>query len=67
MPSPSSVVTARAGGDPEAPIESERAAPLGGTGIAEHSGVRSPISVPYPAGRPYCIPGIGFIPTAATP
>ena len=60
-------MTVRAGDDPEAPIESERPAPLGGIGIAEASRVRWPISVSYMAGRPYCIPGIGFLPTAATP
>jgi len=38
------------GDDPEAPIESERAAPLGGIGIAEASNVRWPISV-SPLGR----------------
>jgi hypothetical protein len=53
--------------DPEAPIESECAAPLRGVGIAEASRVRWPISVSYLAGRPYCIRGIGFFPTAATP
>ena len=54
------------GDDPEAPIESECAAPLGGIGIAEASSVW-PISVSYLAGRPHCIPGIGFFPTAAMP
>ena len=58
-------MTVRAGDDPEAPIESERAAPLGGIGIAEASRVRWPISVPYSAVRPYCIPGIGFFHAAA--
>ena len=55
------------GRSPLGPIESECAAPLGGTGFAEASRVRWPISVSDLAGRPYCIPGIGFFPTAATP
>ena len=60
-------MTVRAGDDPEAPIESERAAPLGGIGIAEASRVRWPISVSYLAGAAILHTGIGFFPTAATP